>query len=295
MSNNSSSNERRRTDHLLRSTPTTDRPVPVSHRAGTVADLGDADADDIPADFDDKEEAEAAAERVAIEEARELVIGTLHAANRAANDSDARVKRGELRRWYHGYNRNRAPPAPSVIATTGARDAWLSTQGAQTGFRTSASKWKRPLRETQFCFETGLWQRVFRPERCVELLESFRQRDPLFIDLLNHARIGRLTENHLRTLRDINARTQRRLRNETANPPSWLHPEAAPESVPAPDVQEDVGGVGGVRRGVGRLLRDLSVFRVRLFSTRIQVSDHNEAMLSRMGCRCGLRMQKTRT
>jgi ATP-dependent DNA helicase PIF1 len=44
----------------------------------------------------------------------------------------------------------------------------------------------------KFCFETNIWKLTFPPRQAVQLLETFRQKDPTFIALLNRCRIGQL-------------------------------------------------------------------------------------------------------
>jgi len=45
-----------------------------------------------------------------------------------------------------------------------------------------------------FCFETPLWNSVFKPENIIELTTMFRQKDPLYIDILSQIRRGYLEE-----------------------------------------------------------------------------------------------------
>lgn len=46
----------------------------------------------------------------------------------------------------------------------------------------------------QFCFESPRWNSVFRPENHVELTTMFRQKDPIYINILKQVRKGELNE-----------------------------------------------------------------------------------------------------
>jgi len=46
----------------------------------------------------------------------------------------------------------------------------------------------------QFCFESPIWKSVFKQQNHIELKTIFRQKDPLYIDILMQTRRGELTE-----------------------------------------------------------------------------------------------------
>jgi ATP-dependent DNA helicase PIF1 len=52
----------------------------------------------------------------------------------------------------------------------------------------------------EFCFESPIWNRVFKKENMVELTTMFRQTDPLYIGILNQIRKGELDETSKHTL-----------------------------------------------------------------------------------------------
>jgi PIF1-like helicase len=293
--------QRRRTDHLevqdARAPPREgpERPVQLGRPAADAAE-GDPDEDE-----DEEERAAKREEAAALEDARRLMIGTLQAARRAAEETESRVRRGHVQRWDIGYNRDLPalrqvplPAPPSAFEGLGARAAWRSSLHAPAGAGLDASGdhsarpagAKKERRETQFCFETSLWQRAFAPDRCIELLESFRQRDPVFIDLLNHAREGRLSAAHVRllqgALRPSGPASGGRGRGRGGAPAQVAHAGARDGPVDGADGSGQGGGGDAGLGEVGRVLRDLSVFRVSLFATCARVAAHNEAMLARL-------------
>lgn len=52
----------------------------------------------------------------------------------------------------------------------------------------------------KFCFESPLWNQVFKPENQIELKTIFRQNDPLYIEILMQIRKGELDEAKIKTL-----------------------------------------------------------------------------------------------
>jgi len=52
----------------------------------------------------------------------------------------------------------------------------------------------------EFCFESPIWNRVFKMENHVELKTMFRQKDPLYIEILQQIRHGELDEDKKRIL-----------------------------------------------------------------------------------------------
>jgi len=52
-------------------------------------------------------------------------------------------------------------------------------------------------RETQqFCFESDVWNKVFKPENHIELKTIFRQTDPIYINILQEIRNGHLSDSN---------------------------------------------------------------------------------------------------
>ena len=45
-----------------------------------------------------------------------------------------------------------------------------------------------------FCFESAIWKTVFSPENHIQLTTVFRQKDPIYINILNEIRQGQLSE-----------------------------------------------------------------------------------------------------
>ncbi len=43
----------------------------------------------------------------------------------------------------------------------------------------------------EFCFQNPRWSATFKPEDCIELKTFFRQRDPVYIGILQEIRQGR--------------------------------------------------------------------------------------------------------
>jgi ATP-dependent DNA helicase PIF1 len=54
----------------------------------------------------------------------------------------------------------------------------------------------------QFCFESPMWNIVFKQENHIELKTMFRQKDPNYIDILMQIRKGSIDEDKRKTLRD---------------------------------------------------------------------------------------------
>ena len=54
---------------------------------------------------------------------------------------------------------------------------------------------------SEFCFESGIWNKVFKAENIVELKQMFRQRDPLYIEILQEIRKGELSEKNKNVLK----------------------------------------------------------------------------------------------
>lgn len=52
----------------------------------------------------------------------------------------------------------------------------------------------------QFCFESPIWNRIFKPENHIELTTMFRQTDPLYIEILHQIRTGKLDEEKIQIL-----------------------------------------------------------------------------------------------
>jgi len=67
-----------------------------------------------------------------------------------------------------------------------------------------------PVDSSTFCFETAVWQKLFPPERSIDLLESFRQKDPEFVSLLNRARVGSLSSKDITVLNRIHQETKKK-------------------------------------------------------------------------------------
>ena len=53
-----------------------------------------------------------------------------------------------------------------------------------------------------FCFESPIWNIVFKPENIIELTTMFRQRDPLYVEILSQIRRGYLDEEHKKVLQN---------------------------------------------------------------------------------------------
>lgn len=54
----------------------------------------------------------------------------------------------------------------------------------------------------QFCFESTIWNEVFKQENHIELTTMFRQSDPEYIEILRQIRIGKLEEEKVKILQD---------------------------------------------------------------------------------------------
>jgi len=52
-----------------------------------------------------------------------------------------------------------------------------------------------------FCFESELWNTLFKKENHVKLTEIFRQKDPEYTEILNAIREGRVEQRHIDTMR----------------------------------------------------------------------------------------------
>lgn len=53
-----------------------------------------------------------------------------------------------------------------------------------------------------FCFESDHWRQVFPPESHMQLTHIYRQSDPVYIELLQSIRLGNITEEQIRLLRE---------------------------------------------------------------------------------------------
>jgi ATP-dependent DNA helicase PIF1 len=53
----------------------------------------------------------------------------------------------------------------------------------------------------KFCFESPIWNQVFKPENQIELRTVFRQNDPKYIDILIQIRQGELSEDNITILK----------------------------------------------------------------------------------------------
>lgn len=53
----------------------------------------------------------------------------------------------------------------------------------------------------KFCFESPLWIQTFKPENHIQLTTIFRQKDPLFVDMLSQIRKGKLNKDCVDVLR----------------------------------------------------------------------------------------------
>jgi ATP-dependent DNA helicase PIF1 len=53
----------------------------------------------------------------------------------------------------------------------------------------------------RFCFESSVWNKVFKRENIIELKTMFRQKDPLYVEILNQIRKGELDEKNREILK----------------------------------------------------------------------------------------------
>lgn len=53
----------------------------------------------------------------------------------------------------------------------------------------------------KFCFESTLWTKTFKPENHIQLTTIFRQKDPVFVNILSQVRKGRLNKDCIDILR----------------------------------------------------------------------------------------------
>jgi len=74
----------------------------------------------------------------------------------------------------------------------------------------------------QFCFESPVWNTIFKPENHVQLTTMFRQQDPVYINILSQIRKGELTEESKRILQGYVKREH--TTSETCSPPTKLFP-----------------------------------------------------------------------
>ena len=73
-----------------------------------------------------------------------------------------------------------------------------------------------------FCFESPIWNRVFKPENHIELTTMFRQIDPQYIDILLQIRTGELSEENKQVL---NGYVKREYKiSDECPPPTKLFP-----------------------------------------------------------------------
>jgi hypothetical protein len=137
--------------------------------------------------------------------------------------------------------------------------------------------------EAPFAFRSAVWRAVFTPDRCVQLTECFRQRDPTFIGLLNRARIGQFSSEDLATLSDRHARTAAR-RHAESRDARWNR--GASNNVPGGATGGGGGAGGGLMEGeVGRESGYMDAFRVCLYSRRDQVEKENDDSVTRLSRR----------
>jgi ATP-dependent DNA helicase PIF1 len=89
------------------------------------------------------------------------------------------------------------------------KDKWMDPETADT-----QSKRPNDAMLTPFCFESPPWKAAFPASNCIELREIFRQKDPVFIELLNRARTGELNASDIELLRGAYEATTARVRME---------------------------------------------------------------------------------
>ena len=53
----------------------------------------------------------------------------------------------------------------------------------------------------QFCFESQLWNQLFKPENQIEATKIFRQTDKEYVKILNKLRVGKISNNGINTLK----------------------------------------------------------------------------------------------
>jgi ATP-dependent DNA helicase PIF1 len=53
---------------------------------------------------------------------------------------------------------------------------------------------------SMFCFESIIWNKIFSPENHIELKTIFRQTDPLFTEILQQIRVGKIDEKNIEIL-----------------------------------------------------------------------------------------------
>ena len=84
---------------------------------------------------------------------------------------------------------------------------------------------KEDIDTTRFCFESELWHQTFTLENHVQLIEIFRQKDPIYAKILNEIREGKL---HRSSCKILEERVQKKyvvdLKNETEITPTKLFP-----------------------------------------------------------------------
>ena len=75
-----------------------------------------------------------------------------------------------------------------------------------------------PIEDDGFCFESPLWNKIFKKENQIEFKSIFRQKDDIFQNILNEIRVGSLTkDNEIILKRYLN-------RNPTEVKPAKLYP-----------------------------------------------------------------------
>jgi hypothetical protein len=149
--------------------------------------------------------------------------------------------------------RRQEEAAKAAIARKGYPKRWYE-QDSDTSTEVKAGAEQAKMKQRQrppFCFETSIWRELFIPAQCIDLKESFRQRDPEFIRLLNNIRIGTVNDVDLDMLKDRHQRTLRRLEIESKQ--NRWHTATTTD-------------------------QEMAEFRVRLFSTVAQVEAHNAKM-----------------
>ena len=180
-------------------------------------------------------------------EAKRLVARTIKSAEQDAFDEKAKTLRGYPVTWQVHSNR-------IAFARKQLEDGELQqVDAAAVAEQLVKMQRERPA----FCFETPIWQTTFGPDHCIELQESFRQVDPVFIALLNHARAGSLTDADIDLLHMRHQNTLKRMDAESRQQ-RWRRMSAAIN------------------------FQELNRFRVRLFSTCAQVDGHNADMHKRL-------------
>ena len=61
---------------------------------------------------------------------------------------------------------------------------------------------KEEIETVQFCFESDLWYETFTKENHIQLIEIFRQKDPIYAKILNEIREGKLRQSSCKILEE---------------------------------------------------------------------------------------------